>query len=153
MDKKRLTDFLLKARTKTYAGGGGKVKPALGGSDQLEYREGDWLYRDVYYNGNGIFMGLETVYFNKSAVWGMSYYGNYKKMTEKEVDLVLRGALIKNWKTARMWHKAKWTKGEYKYVCEPDFKGSINEMGGFENITKKGKEIYHFFYAGGLLKN
>jgi hypothetical protein len=151
MDKTDLTAFLLKARTKTYAGGGGKVKPVFAGSDQLEYREGDWLYRDVYYTGNGVFMGLETVYFQNEAVWSMSYYGNFKGMTEEEVDSVLRKALMENWETARTWRKVEWKKGKYEYACAPDFEGSIEEMAGAEKISKNGEEVYRFFYAGGLL--
>ena len=151
MDKSELTNFLLKARTKTYAGGGGKVKPIFKDSDQLEYKEGSWFYRDVYYTGKGIFMGLEAVYFQNRAVWGMSYYGNFKNMKEKEIDSVLRKALLDNWKKARTWHKAEWQKGDYKYICEPDSYGSIEEMSGTERIFKNSEEIYHFYYAGGLL--
>jgi len=47
-NKKKLVEFLLKARTKTYAGERGGVKSALEGSKQMEYKEGDWLYRDVF---------------------------------------------------------------------------------------------------------
>ena len=151
MNRHALTAFLLKARTKTYAGSGGKVAPVLKDSDQLEYREGDWLYLDVYYTGNGIFMGLETVYLKDKAMWSMSYYGNFKGMTEKEVDLVLKKALMEKWETARTWQKVEWAEEEYRYVCEPDFEGSIEEMAGAEKILKNGKEVYRFFYAGGLL--
>jgi len=51
-DKDKILQFLLKARTKTYAGAGGKVPAVLTGSEQLEYKEGDLFYRDVYYVGN-----------------------------------------------------------------------------------------------------
>jgi hypothetical protein len=151
VNRKKLVDFLLGARTKTYAGGRGKVKPILKGSKQLEYKKGEWFYRDVYYGGNGIFVGIETIYFKNKAVWSMSYYGNFKKMTEKEVDLVLRVALLKNWKTARTWKRAALEKGKYTYVCEPDFGGSVEEMGGSEYIFKNKKEVYKFFYTGGIL--
>ncbi len=151
MNKKKLVNFLLRARTKTYAGNGGKVKPLLKDSKQLEYKEGEWLYRDVYYGGNGIFAGIEAIYFKSKAVWSMSYYGNFKKMAEKEVDLILRTALLEKWKTARTWRAVKWTRRNYKYVCTPDFKGSVEEMAGSERIFRNKKEVYKFFYAGGLL--
>lgn len=151
MNKTLLTNFLLKARTKTYAGNVGKVKPILRDSKQFEYKKGGWLYRDVYYTGNGIFTGIEVVYFKNKAVWGMPYYGNFKKMTEKEVDLILRTALLENWKTARTWKSVKWRKGNYEYVCTPDFKGSVKEIAGSERIFRNKKEVYKFFYAGGLL--
>ena len=151
MNKDELLKFLLKARTKTYAGEGEKVKAVLGGSEQLEYKENNWFYRDVYYNGNGIFVGLETIYYQDKAIWSMSYYGNYKGMTEEEVDKILRKALIENWETARTWQNVEWQSEDYKYICEPDFNGSIEEMAGLEKILRGGKEIYKFFYAGGIL--
>lgn len=151
MNKNNLLQFLLKARTETYAGGKGKAKPALNGSVQLEYREGDWFYRDIYYIGNGIFMGLEVVHFQEKPVWSMSYYGNFKKMTEEEIDKILRRALMDKWQETRLWKKVKWEKDEFKYICEPDFEGSIDEMAGMEKILKSGKQVYTFFYAGGYV--
>lgn len=142
---------MLKARTKTYAGGGGKVKPALKDAKQLEYQEEDWLYRDIYYAGKGIFMGLETVYYKDKAVWSMSYYGNFQKMSEIEVDSILRKALQENWQTARTWQRVEWEHDEYKYICKPDFTDSIDEMAGSEKIFKNGKEVYYFRYAGGVI--
>ncbi len=152
MNKKELTTFLLKARTKTYMGNGGKVKATLKDSYQLEHGQGKWLYRDVYWSGNGIFMGLEVIYYKNIAVWSMSYYGNFKKMKEDEIDSILRSALLKNWKTVRIWKKVEWKKGNYRYVCKPGFKGSINNMAGSEQIFKNKDIVYFFFYAGGLLK-
>ena len=151
LNKERLTQFLLKARTKTYAGDGEKVQLAFDGSSQLEYREGDWFYRDVYYTGPKAFMGLEAVYYQNKVVWSMSYFGNFKGMTEEELDKILRKALIENWETTRIWKKVKWEKDEYKYICQPDFEGSIDELAGLETIFRQGKEIYRFFYAGSIL--
>ena len=151
LNKEELTQFLLKARTKTYTGAGGKVQPVFDGSNQLEYREGDWFYRDVYYTGNRIFMGLEVVYYQDKDVWSMSYYGSFKEMTEEELDKILREALMENWQTTRIWKKVKWEKNGYKYICQPDFEGSIDELAGVEKISRQGKEVYTFFYAGGIL--
>lgn len=151
MNKTRLFEFLVQARMKTYAGGGGKVKPEFVGSYQLEYKEGEWLYRDVYNMGNGIFMGLETVYHGEKPVWSMSYFGNFRGMTEGEVDKILRGALIANKDKARLWHEVHWKKSEFTYSCIPDGKGSIDELSGSEEITKNDKRIYVFYYAGGLI--
>lgn len=150
-NKEELTQFLLNARTKTYAGSGGKAQPAFDGSSQLEHKEGDWFYRDVYYTGPKSFMGLEAIYCQDKIVWSMSYYGSFKGMTEDELDQVLREALMQNWKTTRIWNKVEWEKDDYKYVCQPDFEGSIDELAGLETISKAGKEIYKFFYAGSLL--
>lgn len=151
-NKEKLTEFLLKARTKTYAGSGGKVRPVLFGSTQLEYREGDWFYRDIYYAGKGIFTGMEVVHFKDVPAWAMSYYGNFKKMTEAEIDKILKRVLMENSQTVRTWKKVEWQDNDYKYVCQPDFNGSIEEMAGMEKISKTGREVYSFFYAGGIIR-
>ena len=152
MNKTKLTDFLLQARVKTYAGAGGQVKSVFSGSTQLEFTDNDWLYRDVYYTGRGLFMGLETVYFQDHPVWSMSYFGNFRKLSETEVDRVLRKALLENWKTTRIWKDVEWKSGLYQYICTPDFEGSIDELAGMEKIYKNGKEVYFFFFAGGLIE-
>ncbi len=147
----KLLQFLLKSRTQTYAGGRGKTKSILDGSVQLEYKEGEWLYRDIYYIGNGIFTGLEVVHFQGKPAWSMCYYGDFKKMTESEVDKVLRGALMDKWKEARLWKKVEWEKDDFKYICKPDFEGSIDKMAGTEKILKVGEQVYTFLYAGGYI--
>lgn len=149
--KKELISFLLEARTKTYAGSEGYVKPLFKDSKQLEYKKGKWFYRDIYYVGPKSFMGLETIYYQNKSIFSMSYFGNFKGITENELDKILRKALIKNWQKARIWKRVEWKEEEYKYICLPDFKGSINEFAGLEKISKKDRDIYTFFYGGGTL--
>jgi len=151
MDKKKLLSFLIEARSNTYAGGGGKVKPAFSGSTQLEYKKGEWLYRDVYNLGNKIFMGLETIYFKGKPVWSMCYYGNFKKITEKEADEVLKRALLEKKDKTRLFYPVEWKKGIYKYICTPDGQQNIDEISGLEEIYKGEKKVYFLFYAGGFI--
>ena len=151
MNKVKLQEFLIKARTNTYAKGKGKVKPALLGSEQLEYKEKSWLYRDVYFIGNGIFAGLETIYFQKKPVWSMSYFGNFKSLSEQEIDKILRKALIENANKTRLWNLVEWEFENYKYICEPDSKAHIDELGGSEKILKNDQQVYFFYYAGGFI--
>jgi len=42
-------------------------------------------------------------------------------------------------------------KDGYKYICQPDFEGPIEELAGLETISREEKEIYKFFYAGSIL--
>ena len=149
MDNQELTTFLLKARTKTYAGNAGKTQAVLGGSVQFEYVEGDYLYRDIYYIGNRIFSGIEAIYFKGKPIWSMSYFGDFKKMTEKETDKVLRKALIENWKTTRLWSKVEAKYNEFQYICEG--RGLIDEMYGTEKVIKNGDTLFFFYYAGGII--
>lgn len=149
MNKERLIKFLIKARTKTYAGASGEIKSVFKDSKQLEYTEKDWFYRDIYYVGDGIFAGLETVYYKEKPVFAMSYFGNFKSMKEEEVDKVLRQALMENFDKTRLFYPVLWKFRDYKYECNPDMTGGIDEISGLESITKNGKQIYHFRYTGG----
>lgn len=148
MDKTKLLDFLINARTKTYAGGGNKTTPAWPGGHQYEFSEGNFLYRDFYNMGNGIFMGLETVYLKNKPVWSNCYYGNFKAMTEEEVDQILRQALIDNKNKARLWHNIKWEKDNFTYYCNSDSGGSLDECSGQEEIYKGKSKVYFLYYAG-----
>jgi hypothetical protein len=151
MNKEKLIEFLAKARTKTYAGASGKVKPIFKDSKQLEYQEKEWLYRDIYYVGNGIFAGLETVYQQDKPVFSMSYFGNFKGMAEDEIDQVLRQALSENSQKTRLFYHVSWKLDHYQYKCTPDMTSGIEEIGGSESITKDGQQIYYLYYAGGCL--
>lgn len=149
MNKKKLQDFILIARTKTYATAEGKTKALLDGSVQYEYKDGDWFYRDIYFIGNGVFPGLETVYYKNKPVWSMSYYGNFNKMTEEQADTMLRKALMDNWKTTRLGSRVEKDYGEFRYLC--DGNGSIDELSGTEEIYVDKKVVYFFYYAGGFI--
>lgn len=150
IDTDRLTEFLLVAREKTYAGDAGKVEPAFREARQHEYKDGEWLYRDIYYVGAGRFAGLETVYHKDMPVWSMSYFGNFGAMSEEEADRILRGALIAKKDETRLWTKVTWKQGNFRYVC--DGYGSIEELGGQEEIHKGRNRVYYFYYAGGILQ-
>ena len=68
--------FLIQAKLHTYAaqGDAANVMPLLSGAKQLEYREGDWFYRDIYFGGD-YFVGQETIYFQERPFWSMGYAG------------------------------------------------------------------------------
>jgi hypothetical protein len=147
--KEEALNFLLKARSQTYATGGNKVDSGLKGAVQYEYSEGDFSYTDVYQIGNGIFMGLDTVYYQGKPVISNSYFGNFIKVTEEEVDNILRAALSDNWETTRIWNKVEWDKENYHYTC--DGEGDIDEFSGTEKILKEGEQVYYFYYAAGWI--
>ena len=77
-------DFLLGAKRATYAGQDDEatVTPLVPGSKQLEYRDGDYLYRDIYL-GMAYFVGQEVVSFRGEPVWSMSYAGG---VTSSDID-------------------------------------------------------------------
>lgn len=51
-----------------------RVQPLLNGSKQLEYRSGDYFYRDIYF-GSAFFIGQEPVEFENRLIWLMVYSG------------------------------------------------------------------------------
>lgn len=149
MEKNDLKRFLLKARTKTYAAASDKAKALLPGSVQYEHRDGDLLYRDLYYIGNGIFPGLETVFYKNKPVWSMSYFGNFSKMTEEQADGMLRKALMDLRDTTRIYKHIEKDYGDFQYIC--DGTGNIDALSGTEEIYVGKDKVYFFYYAGGFI--
>ena len=151
MNQKKLLAFLVEARANTYATGGNKVTPVFPGGKQYEFKDGDWLYSDFYNQGNKKFMGLETVYFKNKPVWSNCYYGNFEKMSEDEVDKILRTALVEKKDKARLWFNVEYKSGNYLYECHADSGSNLNECSGSEEISKGPQKVYSFYYAGGLI--
>lgn len=152
MDKKELAEFLFKARGKTNAKAGGQVKPQIEGTEQAEYAEGDWLYRDVYFNGKSSFMGMDVVYFQGKPVWGSSYHGSFRDITEEKLDKILRQAIADH-PGINSWMKVEEAVyGEYKYENIPNSEGqTIDEVSGVERIIKNEEIIYSLYYRGSFL--
>lgn len=149
MSKDDLEKFLLNARTKTYATANGKSEPLLPGSVQYEHSDGDFSYRDIYYIGNGIFPGLETVFYKDNPVWSMSYFGDFSSSTEEQADNMLRKALIDLWETTRIYKQVDKDYGDFTYTRSGT--GSIDELNGTEEICIGGEKVYFFYYAGGFI--
>jgi hypothetical protein len=73
----RLSAFLVEAKRRTYAGLDDDATvstPAFPGSKQLEYREQNLSYRDIYF-GMTYFVGQEVVQSDERVIWSMSYAG------------------------------------------------------------------------------
>lgn len=149
MNKNELEKFILVARTKTYAGAINKAIATLPGSRQYEYCEGDYSYRDIYYMGNGLFPGIEVVYFKEKPVWSMTYFGDFSKMTEERADQTLRQALIDLWDETRINNYVEKDYGDYKYIC--DGSGTIDQLKGRESILIDDREVYFFDFQGGFI--
>ena len=149
MDKIKTEEFLLKARSKTYANAKGRMHPLLPGSVQYEFIQDDFLYRDIYFIGNGIFSGIETIYLAGKPVWSMSYFGDFSKMTEEQTDSMLRTALLDLEKQTRIYNEIMKDYGDFKYVCNGT--GSIDKLSGEEEILVDKMKVYDFRYSGGYI--
>ncbi len=141
--------FCLRARTRTYAAQNGRTEPLLPGAHQFEHADGPWLYRDVYYQGNSVFPGLETVFHEGRPVWSMSYFGDYSAMSEDQADGMLQPALLALWETARTGVAVEHEFPGYRYTCAG--RGSAAQLQGREEIAVDGTCVYWLVYAGGFI--
>jgi len=152
MNKEEIAKFLFKGRRLTNAKAGGQVSPAINGTEQTEYTEGDWLYRDIYFNGKNSFSGIDAVYYQGQPVWASSYFGKFQGITEEELDKILRQTIVDHPDT-NAWQEVKRQKyNDYEYENIPGSASqSIDEVSGVERVLKDGTEVYVLRYNGGML--
>jgi hypothetical protein len=146
--------FLLAAKQATYAaqGGDASVVPLLPDSKQLEYREGEFFYRDIYV-GLSRFVGQEIVYLNDHAIWSMSYAGglsaNTKGMPASQIYAFLREALQKAPPALPIRGPHLLMSDALHYTCQCT--GSIEQFDGVESITLDDECLYQLHFSGGNL--
>ncbi|MFE9660740.1 MULTISPECIES: DUF5680 domain-containing protein [unclassified Streptomyces] len=146
-----LESFIVRAKSSTYVGGAGKVAPLRTASHDLEYREGELIYRDSYFGGTD-FLGQETVHSAGRPIWGMNYYGY---LLTDAIDAFTAGETIKAALTAlyaegRFLGGFRHTAGALTYVDET--LGEVNRFRGVEHIaTADGTLVYELRYHGGRI--
>ena len=149
------TVFLVNAKIATYASGSDdfSVSPALTNSHQLEYLEGEWRYRDIYYGGLH-FIGMETVFQGAFPIWGMSYYGGVLPGSNDGqiagMPPVLKAALRQVPLDAPYRGPSSFDMDDYHY--ENDIHGDISSFHGAEIIRFEKKAIYRLYYSGGVVE-
>lgn len=148
--------FLLEAKRRTYAALGDEVTvpPMLPGAKQLEWREGDWLYRDLYF-GMAYFVGQETVWFQDRPVWSMSYAGGVTaSVTSKErvfqIYRFLRSAMRQVNADYPFRGPSCWQEVELVYTDQ--HQGGLEVFWGNETITFQEAPVYELHYSGGFLR-
>jgi hypothetical protein len=148
--------FLLEAKHHTYAsqGDAATVQPFLPGSKQLEWQEGEWLYRDIYF-GMAYFVGQETVLFQQRPFWSMSYAGGtIPAITSSEeigtIYAFLRNAMRQITLERLYRGPEQWQQGEYGYTDR--HWGDLSAFWGHEVITFQAKPVYELRYSGGFLR-
>ena len=150
-----LTPFLVEAKRRTYAAQGdeaGVSPPLVPGSRQLEYRDLEWLYRDIYV-GVAAFSGQETVSHAEVPVWAMVYSGGLlpdAARPTREVYAFLRRALLKVPDSRPYRGPPMFQEGDFVYVNQ--WEGGPEHFRGVERIAQDGRHIYELVYAGGLLR-
>jgi len=151
-DSDALAAFLLRAKRATYAAQGddATVTPLLPGSRQLEYREGELFYRDVYV-GVAAFAGLETVDHADTPRWAMTYAGGLVAPADfRAVYAFLRAALQRGDVAAPYRGPARHAEGEWTYTNA--WEGDLDRFAGAETIERAGVVVYRLRYAGGRVR-
>lgn len=156
INHEHLTNFLVEAKRSTYASQGddASVQPLLSGSKQLEYRSGDYFYRDIYF-GSAFFIGQETVEFEESPIWSMVYSGGVI-IPNANWDIIgpiygfLRQAL-------RLVDTESIYRGPNhfesgNYIFKNEYEGTLDCFFGKEIILMDGQKVYELHYNGGVVR-
>jgi hypothetical protein len=146
-----LSNFLVKAKTNTYASNGeGGERTLEDGAKELIYEQDEYKYRDRYF-GSNFFIGEEIVWQNGKAVWGMNYYGKIvsDKVDNDRLYPFLKKALMLV-KTDRPFRGPDdFSDGDWKYHDESN--GTVDKFDGTETIYFKKEKVFELKYHGGTV--
>jgi hypothetical protein len=148
--------FLIEAKKNTYASQGDEasVPSLLNGSKQLEYRKGNYFYRDIYF-GSAFFAGQEIVEYEDRPIWSMVYSGGvfHPDASREEISRIyafLRVALRLVDETSIYRGPNFFRKQNYTY--ENRYNGTLDNFYGNEAILIDGKKVYELRYCGGFIR-
>lgn len=148
-----LNEFIVKAKSACYVGGGQKILPSRPGSHDLQFSEGDWNYHDCYFGGSD-FIGEEAVYCKYRIIWVMNYYGKIIQpslITAGETGRIIMASLSKMYQEGRFLGGFNHLEGDDSYFDTNN--GDITSFTGREWIMRKDKLVYELHYHGGLIKD
>lgn len=147
--------FLTSAKVATYAGSDDDTtlpNPLLDRSMQLEFTEGGWLYRDIYF-GLSRFSGLEAVYLGGNPVWSMAYSGGMHDASDaasaRELYKFLRLALRNMPRDFPVRGPLSFREDAFSY--QMDFKGDLATFSGEERILIGLDAKYSLTFSGGMI--
>lgn len=147
-----LSEFLIKAKNKTYASNGESSEKILqDGCKKLEYKEENLYYRDRYYGFNP-FIGGEVVFDNGEFVWGMNYYGGVlgDQISAIDVYKFLQKAMRLVSEDRPYRGPSNYIEGNFEYVDKSE--GNIECFNGIEKIFFRGEKVYTLRYHGGKIR-
>jgi hypothetical protein len=151
INEKKLAEFLIKAKLRTYSSENRKEIKIGKNGKQLKYLDNDLKYTDTYFGFNP-FAGEELVFENEKCIWIMNYYGKIisKDIPEEEIYRFLRKAMRKIKKEKPFRGPASFNENDLEYKDENE--GNLDFFKGEEKILFKGKIIYILNYHGGAVK-
>ena len=144
---KKLIEFLIKAKRKTYAGKGSETASSREKSHDLVYRENNFMYYDTYL-GVEKFAGEEALWIADNPYWSMNYIG---RVTGENFNVdFLKEALLNVPFEKPFRGPERYEDGSYEYKCS--INGNFDWFQGKEIISFCGKEVYECYFHGGLIK-
>lgn len=146
----KLIEFLIRAKTNTYADGTKyKVPSTKPNSIDYHYEEDDYVYHDTYF-GSKEFYGEEIVYFNNLLIWHMEYKGGVLNNEATDVYAkVLKPALKNVDNKLPLRGPKEFIVDDYKYILETI--GTLDKFEGIERIYNKDKLVYELKCRGGKI--
>ncbi|MDF2936918.1 MAG: hypothetical protein K0Q90_2291 [Paenibacillaceae bacterium] len=155
LENEKLVRFLVQAKRNTYAAQGDEasVPPLLSGSKQLEYADGEYRYRDIYF-GMDFFAGQEVVELEGRPVWTMVYSGGVtmSPASRERTAAVYRFLMsaLKQVNPHQLYRgPERWREGDWEY--RNTSQGGLGSFHGVESILLDGESVYELHYSGGLL--
>lgn len=145
-------EFLVEAKKKTYASESPEAvpEPFLESSRQLQYSNGRYLYRDIYF-GSEQFSGIEVVYEGQTPIWTMVYSGGTNSpLDSREIYAFLKRALRSLSTDFPARGPRIFREGEFTY--ENNYEGSLERFSGEELILLNESEVYRLNYYGGMIR-
>ena len=145
-----LIEFLIKAKTSTYASGPKyKVPSTKQNSIDYHYEEDNYIYHDTYF-GSKEFYGEEIVSSDNKPIWHMEYKGGVLNDETTEIYAkVLKPALKNVDNKLPLRGPKEFLIDNYKYTFESS--GTLDQFEGIERIYKKDKLVYELIFHGGKI--
>jgi len=149
-----LAQFLVKAKSVSYAGDGKEIQSERPGFKELEFSDKDYTYRDSY---AGVFFapGQEVVRFKGKPIWVMGYSGGMlpefhgnREFTHQTITF-LKKCLLKVDTSRPFRGPEHFRENDFEY--KDSSQGDIRDFLGTEHIFYKGREVFRQHYTGGLI--
>ena len=150
MLSKEFRQFLVRAKSNTYASGNPPDRSSRPASHDMHYVEEPYQYIDTWLGGFH-FLGSEAVWQKGECVWGMNYYG--KMLVDKAPDgfgKFLKAALLQVPADAPYRGPSSFSEGDFEYHCS--WRGSLQQFEGEEAISLDKKTIYRLTFHGGEVR-
>jgi len=155
LERDDFINFLIKAKKATYAsqGDNASVTAFLEGSKQLEFQEGEFFYRDIYF-GMKYFVGQEVVYYNEKPIWSMCYSGGVLNHHHNDFISAIYHFLRKALRNVPVELPFRGPKEyvEDSFIYMNNNSGSLNQFEGIEVISFENNSVYSLIYSGGFIR-